>query len=405
MAEGPGTPRGKGASGGNPKTPRGAKGAGGAGQSRRNGHRRRRCPSDKRSREAGFVCGRAARHDQEPGRRQCPHASRRERTPGGKPGPPQSGCAYRRRDAPDATRGGRRRTARQRPDLRERRLPHHQPHDQHLQDGWRWRVPRRVPVSGRRRFPRREQDRLPRLTDPAGPSGRRGITTSVAVPGPRRAVTSGALGGRPTAARAGPPRVTGHASEDQPTGRKTGRHRATGLAGRAGPALAGRGQRRKAAIRGAEATGGAIHTVRARARLTAGARPGARPGVVVRGRMPVPGRVLMPGRIGRAAVRAARPGGRPLAGPGQARPRARVAGPRGQPGTGAATGATGASHARAAGAPGPEGTRHRLAVPGQGMRPGRSSRNRSAPSSSTPKREPSSIACRTTWPTAWPVTS
>jgi len=214
----------------------------------------------------------------------------------------------------------------------------------------------------------------PRPTDPVEARGRPEATTPVAAPGPRPGVTS--AGSRPTAARAGPLRVTAYGSEERPTDGKR-RHPATGLraTGRVGQAQAARGRPRAAA----GAPGSGIHTVRARARLTAGARPG----------VVVPGRVPVRHRIGRPVVRAARPGGHRITGPGQAQPRARAAvtAPRDRPEPGTKTGATGASHVRVADAPGLEGTGRRLAVPGRRTSPGRRSPTRSAPSNSIRRHE------------------
>jgi hypothetical protein len=214
----------------------------------------------------------------------------------------------------------------------------------------------------------------PQPTDPVEARGRPGVTTSAAAPGPRLGATS--AGSPPTAARAGPLTVTVYGSEERPTGRR-GRRPATGLraTGRVGQAQAGRGQPREAT----GALGSGIHTVRVRARLTAGVRPG----------VVVPGRVPVRHRIGRPVVRAARPGGHRITGPGQAQPRARAAvtAPRDRPEAGTKTGTTGASRVRVADAPGLGGTRRRLAVPGRRMRPGRRSPTRSAPSSSIRRHE------------------
>ncbi len=330
MAEGPGTPRGKGASGGNPKTSRGGKPAGaksgyGRGQpgrspAARTGDGTRRAPRPAAGDGPREGAGRPRAAASAP-----PAGPRRRADPAGPPG--RTGAA----------------SSAARPGLRQAAIP----------------VTRTGP---------------PRPTDPVEARGRPGVTTSVAAPGPRPGVTS--AGSRPTAARAGPLRVTAYGSEERPTGGK-GRHPATGLraTGRAGQAQAGRGQPRAAA----GALGSGIHTVRARARLTAGARPG----------VVVPGRVPVRHRIGRPVVRAARPGGHRITGPGQAQPRARAAvtAPRDRPEPGTKTGATGASHVRVADAPGLGGTRRRLAVPGRRTSPGRRSPTRSAPSSSIRRRE------------------
>ena len=132
----------------------------------------------------------------------------------------------------------------------------------------------------------------PRPTDPVEARGRPGVTTSVAAPGPRPGATS--AGSRPTAARAGPLRVTVYGSEERPTGGK-GRHRGYRAPGyRTGGSGAGR-------TRPAEGGSGG-----SRQRDSYGSRPGEADGRgTARGRGPRPGAGAPPDRPARGQGSAA----------------------------------------------------------------------------------------------------
>jgi len=251
-----------------------------------------------------------------------------------------------------------------------------------------------------------------RTASPAGQPGPRPVT---GLGGPQRAETRVAAPG-PGAARAGPPMVTVHVPGEQP------------LPGTAGPRLAAEPAVLVSLARRAPptvATGAQVLRGHARMARVGTTQTGARRGCAVSD--PVPAAR----RIGRPAIEATPPGGRPVTGWQDQRATEAATDPRGQPAaaTATATGlrgrlaastvteaatatapgvATEAGAASAAGAaagsaqaaddpgavkalgvataPGPGGTRVR---PGPPARAGRSSRTRSLPSNSIPMHGPS----------------
>jgi hypothetical protein len=217
VAEGSGTPRGRGASGGNPKTSRGAKtpGAGGSGGYTRGKPAPGRVGQDRRTGPPAAADGPRQTSKNPAGRASS------TRTPAAGGARWDTGGNEPRRGPAAGTGDRARRTGRPAP------LPETSPAraaGPPPTDRARRAAPPRAAAFAPPVGPRRRAVPAAAL---AGPRGRLRVVTSVAALGPRRVATSVAPGGRPPAGRGGPPIVTVYATGGQRTGAKTRPRRAT----------------------------------------------------------------------------------------------------------------------------------------------------------------------------------